>query len=89
MATTAAAEAAAEAKTNALSSDGKFADMKKDTVEVTGKQHMTTDYGAKITDPDHWLRIASDSGTGPSVLEDQIAREKVRPVSNSNVGHPF
>lgn len=77
MATTAAAEAAAEAKANAMSADGKFADMKKDTVEINGKQHMTTDYGIKISDPDHWLRVASDSSTGPMLLEDQIAREKI------------
>lgn len=78
MATTAAAQAVADAKTNSISADGKFADMQKDTVEVNGKQHMTTDYGIKISDPDHSLRVASDSSTGPSLLEDQIAREKVR-----------
>jgi len=65
------------AKTNSTTADGKFADMAKDTVDVHAKQHMTTDYGIKITDPDHWLRVASDSNTGPSLLEDQIAREKV------------
>lgn len=73
-----ATTAAAEAKANALSADGKFADMKKDTVEVNGKSHMTTDYGIKISDPDHWLRAANEKETGPSLLEDQIAREKVR-----------
>jgi catalase len=78
MATIAASEAAAEAKTNSISADGKIADMKKDTVEINGKQHMTTDYGIRISDPDHSLRVASDSSTGPSLLEDQIAREKVR-----------
>lgn len=57
--------------------DGKFADMAKDTVEVNHKQHMTTDYGIKISDPDHWLRVANDQKTGPMLLEDQIAREKV------------
>ncbi|KAJ5895340.1 hypothetical protein N7495_007031 [Penicillium taxi] len=58
-------------------SDGKFADMQKDTVEFDGKQHMTTDYGLKISDPDHWLRVHSESNTGPTLLEDQIAREKI------------
>lgn len=77
MATMAAAEAAAEAKANSMSSEGKVADMKKDTVEVNGKSHMTTDYGIKISDPDHWLRVANEKETGPSLLEDQIAREKV------------
>jgi catalase len=63
--------------TNSETEDGKFADMQKDTVDVHAKQHMTTDYGIKISDPDHWLRVADDKSTGPSLLEDQIAREKI------------
>jgi len=66
------------APTDTSVEDGKFRDMAKDTVELNGKQHMTTDYGIKISDPDHWLRVGSNSNTGPSLLEDQIAREKVR-----------
>ncbi|KAJ5632311.1 hypothetical protein N7490_008650 [Penicillium lividum] len=64
------------AKTNSAE-NGKFVDMEKDTVDVHAKQHMTTDYGIKISDPDHSLRVVSDSTTGPSLLEDQIAREKI------------
>lgn len=66
---------------NTKAADGKLADMQKDTVEVNGKQNMTTDYGIKISDPDHWLRVASDQNTGPTLLEDQIAREKVSLIS--------
>ncbi|KAJ5144892.1 hypothetical protein N7448_002284 [Penicillium atrosanguineum] len=65
------------APTNASVEDGKFRDMAKDTVELNGEQHMTTDYGIKISDPDHWLRVGDDKHTGPSLLEDQIAREKI------------
>lgn len=65
------------APTNASVEDGKFRDMEKDTTELNGKQHMTTDYGIKISDPDHWLRVGNNSNTGPSLLEDQIAREKI------------
>lgn len=65
------------AAANTKVADGKLADLQKDTVEVNGKQHMTTDYGIKISDPDHWLRVGSDQNTGPMLLEDQIAREKV------------
>jgi catalase len=64
--------------------DGKFADMAKDTVDAHAKQHMTTDYGIKISDPDHWLKVADEKRTGPSLLEDQIAREKVRSSDQSN-----
>ncbi|KAJ6164788.1 hypothetical protein N7470_003460 [Penicillium chermesinum] len=60
-----------------MSPESKSADMKKDTVELNSKQHMTTDYGIKIADPDHWLRVADGKKTGPSLLEDQIAREKI------------
>lgn len=59
------------------SADTKLADLQKDTVDVNTGQHMTTDYGIKISNPDNWLRVADDKHTGPSLLEDQIAREKV------------
>ncbi|OJJ46477.1 hypothetical protein ASPZODRAFT_66184 [Penicilliopsis zonata CBS 506.65] len=62
---------------NTRSADGKLADLKKDTVELSKDQHMTTDYGIKISDPDHWLRVVNDHHNGPSLLEDQIAREKI------------
>ncbi|KAJ5892869.1 hypothetical protein N7504_009560 [Penicillium tannophilum] len=65
------------AQPNSTTTEGKFSDMEKDTVDVFAKQHMTTDYGIKISDPDHWLRTVSDKNTGPSLLEDQIAREKI------------
>ncbi|KAJ6104315.1 hypothetical protein N7523_010635 [Penicillium sp. IBT 18751x] len=65
------------APTNASVEDGKFRDMARDTVELNGEQHMTTDYGVKISDPDHWLRVGDNKHTGPSLLEDQIAREKI------------
>lgn len=57
--------------------NGKLTDMAKDTVDVHADQHMTTDHGIKISDPDHWLRVANKKRTGPGLLEDQIAREKV------------
>jgi hypothetical protein len=74
---------AATTAKNAKSADGKFADLQKDTVELNDKDHMTTDYGIKISDPDHWLRVASEKNTGPTLLEDQIAREKVRTLPYS------
>lgn len=59
----------------------KVADLARDMQEEYGPdQHATTDYGIKISDHDHTLKIASDQHTGPQLLEDQIAREKVRRV---------
>ena len=62
---------------NAKSGDGKVKDLQKDTYELNDKQHMTTDHGVKISDPDHWLRVVNEKQTGPMLLEDQIGREKV------------
>lgn len=68
------------APSNASVADGKFRDLERDTYEINDKQHMTTDYGIKISDPDHWLRVGDKNNTGPSLLEDQIAREKVQSI---------
>lgn len=57
--------------------DTKIADLQKDTVQLNGTQPMATDYGIKISNTDNWLRTVDGSTTGPSLLEDQIAREKV------------
>lgn len=39
---------------------------------------MTTDHGTKVQDTDHWLKAIDANGrVGPSLLEDQIAREKI------------
>ena len=70
--------AATTATKNGKSADGKIADLQKDTHELNDKSHMTADYGIKVSDPDHWLRVANEKNTGPTLLEDQIAREKVR-----------
>lgn len=61
------------------SADAKARDLQKDTVELDNKKHMTTDYGIKISNPDSWLRVVDEDHSGPSLLEDQIAREKVGP----------
>ncbi|KAJ5942732.1 hypothetical protein N7516_002900 [Penicillium verrucosum] len=65
------------ANPNSKAADGKYADLQKDTVDVHNKQHMTTDNGVKISNPDQWLRVVDEKKIGPSLLEDQIAREKI------------
>lgn len=62
--------------------DPKQADLAQNTVEINPSQPMATDSGVKISDPDNWLRTVDGSHTGPSLLEDQIAREKVVTVPN-------
>lgn len=56
----------------------KTLDMYPNTVNVhQDTKTMTTDFGTKINDADHWLKITGAKGPGPSLLEDQIARERV------------
>ncbi|KAH8430287.1 catalase 1 [Aspergillus melleus] len=55
----------------------KQGDLERDTVELSGAQHMTTDFGVKISDPDHWLRVGDAKHNGPPLLEDSLAREKI------------
>lgn len=39
---------------------------------------MTTDWGVKQSNADSWLRVNNEDQTGPMLLEDGIARQKVR-----------
>ena len=57
----------------------KIADLKKNVKDSHSKQHQTTDYGIKVADLDHWLKVVDEENdkVGPSLLEDQIARERV------------
>jgi hypothetical protein len=43
-----------------------------------GKNRLTSDTGVKQNNTDDWLRIVNDDQTGPMLLEDTFAREKVR-----------
>jgi catalase len=58
--------------------NGKVQDLKRDTVDINGKKGViTTDTGVKVSDTDDWLKVSTEHRTGPMLLEDQIAREKV------------
>lgn len=61
----------------ASSRDKKLVDLSRDTTDVHAPQSITTDHGTKVSDTDHWLKSVNGDQTGPSLLEDQIAREKV------------
>lgn len=74
---------AQETLQNTASKDKKLVDLERNTANVHTKQCLTTDHGVRINDTDHWLRSVDDDYTGPSLLEDQIAREKVRYLSMS------
>lgn len=63
----------------------KLVDLEAETVDGTSKQPQSTDHGVGITDPDHWLRVTNEKQTGPSLLEDQIAREKIHRFDHERI----
>lgn len=73
---------AQEAVQKATSKERKVVDLERDTANIHTKQPLTTDHGVRVENTDQWLRVVDDQHTGPSLLEDQIAREKVRQFSS-------
>lgn len=66
---------------SSLLSNKKIAALQGDTVDGMQKEvRMTTDYGATIPEAanEFWLSSVSAERQGPQLLEDHIAREKVR-----------
>lgn len=56
----------------------KVAQLAKDTQDYHDpKNRLTTDYGVKQSNTDDWLKVVSEGKTGPSLLEDHAAREKI------------
>jgi catalase len=62
---------------SAAGEDKKVADLLRDTADVHKKAKFTTDFGVPVADTDHSLKAVNENTSGPSLLEDQIAREKV------------
>jgi catalase len=57
---------------------GKMAQFAAVTKDVhDDKWRITSDFGVKQNNTDDWLKVATDDQTGPSLLEDHFAREKV------------
>lgn len=75
--------AVSEKAHDVMTSNAKIQDLQRDiqdTVRDSEKgMGQTTDHGVKIPDADHWLRIVNPQTgqIGPTLLEDQIARERV------------
>jgi hypothetical protein len=68
---------AQEVLQNTSSKSKKLVDLERDTADAHTQQPLTTDHGVRVSNTDQWLRVTNDRRTGPSLLEDQIAREKV------------
>lgn len=57
----------------------KIAQLSANTKDVNDDSHrITSDYGVKQNDTDHWLAAVSEDKQGPQLLEDPFGREKVR-----------
>ena len=56
----------------------KLADLAKDTYNTEDTNtRITTDFGQKVGNTDHWLSVSTDDRCGPALLEDTHGREKV------------
>jgi hypothetical protein len=55
----------------------KIDQLKANIVEPSENTRITSDYGVKQNNTDHWLRVNSEDQTGASLLEDAFGREKV------------
>ncbi|RHZ73355.1 hypothetical protein CDV55_108329 [Aspergillus turcosus] len=76
---------AQEVLQNTSSTSKKLIDLERDTADVHTQQPMTTDHGVRVSNTDQWLRVTTDRRTGPTLLEDQIAREKVHRFDHERI----
>ncbi|EZF68689.1 catalase A [Trichophyton soudanense CBS 452.61] len=65
--------------------DKKLADLAKDTTDIHTAGSITTDHGTKVENTDEWLKASDSSKSGPSMLEDQIAREKIHRFDHERI----
>ncbi|KAL2019057.1 hypothetical protein VTK56DRAFT_10161 [Thermocarpiscus australiensis] len=63
----------------------KLADLRKETKEMTPQGRLTTDYGVKQTTADDWLKVANKDKTGPLLLEDPFARERIHRFDHERI----
>lgn len=70
-------ETATNTVKSGLGINAKQQQLAKETVEPTSNDRMTSDFGVKIQDTDHWLAASTGDKQGPALLEDNFAREKV------------
>ncbi|KAG1757287.1 catalase-like domain-containing protein [Suillus lakei] len=70
-----------------MTSTEKVVDLQRDIQEPRANQPLTTDHGVKVADTDNWLKIVDEDGSysGPSLLEDQIGREKIHRFDHERI----
>ncbi|KAJ7706889.1 catalase-like domain-containing protein [Mycena rosella] len=69
-----------------MTNTAKIADLQRNTVEVTSSTGLTTDHGVSVSDTDTWLSVSDgETGPGPALLEDHIAREKIHRFDHERI----
>lgn len=68
---------AGEAISGAMSSNKKLADMKRNEIDQSSSDRLTTDFGVRQPTHDNWLHASTGDRQGPALLEDNFGREKV------------
>ncbi|KAI7168369.1 CAT2 catalase [Hortaea werneckii] len=64
----------------------KMADMAHDMKDVHDpKNRITTDFGVTQHNTDDWLKVANNDKTGPILLEDHAAREKINSFDHERI----
>ncbi|KAK6953151.1 catalase A [Daldinia eschscholtzii] len=63
----------------------KIADLDTVTQTVSPKDRITSDFGVKMGNVDEWLRVASNDKTGPMLLEDSFARERIHRFDHERI----
>lgn len=57
--------------------NAKLADLAKDTTDYDGSKHkLTTDWGSKVSNTDHWLSVSTEDRQGEQDLVPCIRRMK-------------
>ncbi|KAI1264529.1 catalase [Xylariaceae sp. FL1019] len=63
----------------------KIAQLEEHMTEVSPRERLTTDFGVKHQNPDNWLRVNRDDQTGPMLLEDNFARERIHRFDHERI----
>ncbi|OTB01417.1 hypothetical protein M426DRAFT_64132 [Hypoxylon sp. CI-4A] len=63
----------------------KVADLDAVSQTVSPKDRITSDFGVKMGNVDEWLRVANEDKTGPMLLEDSFARERIHRFDHERI----
>ncbi|KAI1396029.1 catalase [Hypoxylon fuscum] len=63
----------------------KVADLDNVSQTVSPNDRITTDFGVKMGNVDEWLRVVKDDKTGPMLLEDSHARERIHRFDHERI----